>query len=48
MVGKGPYIRVDGHAVVVQNHDQRLTGGSGIVEPLIRESAGECAVSNQG
>ena len=40
-------IAVDRHAVVVQNHDERLAARTRIVESLIGEAAGERAVANQ-
>ena len=40
-------IAVDRHAVVVQNHDERLAGRTRIVESLIGKAAGERAVADQ-
>ena len=34
-------VAVDGHTVVVEDNDQRLAGGAGVVEPLIGKAAGE-------
>ncbi|KAF5066127.1 hypothetical protein DSECCO2_266720 [anaerobic digester metagenome] len=48
MAAHRPHVGVDGHAVVIQNHDQRLLGGSGVVQPLIGESAGQRPVPDQG
>ena len=41
------HILADGHTVVVQNHDQRLTGASGIVHSLESKAAGERGVAHQ-
>ena len=41
------HILTDGHTVVVQNHDQRLTGASGIVHSLESKAAGERGVAHQ-
>ena len=46
--GHGPHIGVDGHAVVVQNHDQGLAGGPGVIQPLIGQSPGEGPVADKG
>ncbi|MPM75994.1 hypothetical protein SDC9_122989 [bioreactor metagenome] len=42
-----PHVGVDGHAVVVQNHDQRLSGGPGVVQSLIGQTSGQRSVSDQ-
>ena len=47
MVGNRPYIGVDGHTVVVEDHDQMLPGRTGVVQTFIGEAAGQCAVSDQ-
>lgn len=44
----GSHIGADGHAVVIENHDQRFPRGSGIVEALVGKSAGQGTVSDQG
>ena len=41
------HIGVDGHAVVIQDHDQRLPGGAGVVEPLIGKAPREGPVPDQ-
>ena len=41
-------VAVDGHTVVVEDHDQRLAGGAGVVEPLVSKTAGERAVADEG
>ncbi|MPM56720.1 hypothetical protein SDC9_103534 [bioreactor metagenome] len=43
-----PHIGVNGHAVVVQNHNQRFFGGSCIVQPLIGKSAGQRPIPDKG
>ena len=48
MVRNGAHIGVDGHAVVVQNDDQVLPGGPGVVQSLIGKAAGQGAVADQG
>ena len=40
-------IAVDRHAVVVQDHDERLTGRTRVVESLVGKAAGERAVADQ-
>ena len=47
MVRNGAHIGVDGHAVVVQNDDQVLLGGPGVVQALIGKAAGQGAVADQ-
>ena len=47
MGGHGSHVGVDGHAVVVEDHDQRLPGGPGIVEPLVGKAAGKGTVSDE-
>ena len=47
VLGKSTHVGVDGHAVVVENYNQRFPGGSGVIEPLISQPAGESTVSNQ-
>ena len=41
------HILADRHTVVVQNHDQRLTGASGIVHTLESKATGERGVAHQ-
>ena len=41
-------VAVDGHTVVVEDNDQRLAGGAGVVESLIGKAAGERAVADEG
>ena len=48
MSGHGSHIGVDGHAVVIEDHDQRLPGGTGIVESLVGKTAGKGTVSDEG
>ena len=48
MGGHGPHVGVDGHAVVVENDDQRLPGGPGVVEALVGQAAGQGAVADKG
>ena len=43
----GPDVGIDGHSVVVQNHDQRLMGSSGVVQALIGKSAGQRPVADE-
>ena len=45
--GHGAHVGVDGHAVVVQNDDQRFPGGAGVVEALVGKAAGQRAVSDE-
>ena len=40
-------IAVDRHAVVVQDHDERLAGRTRVVESLVGKAAGERAVADQ-
>ena len=40
-------IRRDGHAVVIQNDDHGLAGGSGVIQPLKAETAAQCTVTDQ-
>ena len=40
-------IAVDRHAVVVQNHDERLAARTRVVKPLVGKTAGERAVADQ-
>ena len=47
MAGHTAHIGVDGHAVVVENDDQRLAGGAGVVEPLEAESAAQRTVTDK-
>ena len=47
MIGNRPYIGVDGHTVVVEDHDQMLPGRTGVVQTFIGKAAGQRAVSNQ-
>ena len=47
MARHGPHIGVDRHAVIVEQNDQRLTGGSGIVQALIGKAAGERTIADQ-
>ena len=46
--GQAAHVGVDGHAVVVEDHDQRLAAGSGVVEPLEAQTAAHGAVADQG
>ena len=46
--GKGPHVGINGHAVVIEEHDQRFSGGPGVVKPLVGKAAGESAVSDEG
>ncbi len=48
MGGHGPHVGVDGHAVVVQNDNQGLSRGPGVVQPLVSQPPGEGSVSNEG
>jgi len=48
MPGQPPHIGCNGHAIVVEDHDQRLAAGSGVVEPLKAQSAAHGAVADQG
>ena len=48
MRGHGPHIGVDGHAVVIQNNDEGLSGGPGVVESLVCKAAGQGAITNEG
>ena len=41
-----PYIGVNGHAVVVEDHNQGLPGGPGVVESLIGQAAGHGSVTD--
>ena len=43
-----PHVGIDGHAVVVEDDDQRLSAGAGVVQPLIGQPAGEGTVPDQG
>ena len=47
MAADRPHIGRNGHAVVIENHDHRLTGSAGIVQPLKAETAAQCAVTDQ-
>ena len=40
-------VAVDGHAVVVQDDDQRLTARARIVQPLVGKAAGKRAVADE-
>ena len=46
--GQAAHVGVDGHAVVVEDHDQRLAAGSGVVEPLEAQTAAHGTVADQG
>ena len=48
MGGHGPHIGVDGHAVVVEDDDERLPRGPGVVEALVGKAAGQGAVPDEG
>ena len=48
MLGDTADIRSNGHAVVVQNDDQRLIALPGVVQALIGHAAGHRAVAQQG
>ncbi len=48
MGGHGPHVEVDGHAVVVQNDNQGLAGGPGVVQPLVGQPSGEGPVADEG
>ena len=48
VAGNAAHIGGDGHGIVIEDHDQRLRTGSGVVQPLIAEAAGEGAVAQQG
>ena len=41
-------VAVDGHAVVIQNDNERLAGRAGVVQPLVGKAAGKRAVTNEG
>ena len=41
------HIGVDGHTVVVEDHDQRLTGGARIVKSLKAQPAAQRTVTDQ-
>ena len=48
MGGHAPHVGVDGHAVIVENHHQRLSGGPRVIEPLVGQAASEGPVPDQG
>ena len=43
----GAYVGIDGHAVIVDDHDDRLAGGTGVVQAFVGHTAGEGAVADQ-
>ena len=47
MRGHGPYIWIYGHPVVVQDDDQRLARCTGIVQPLIGQTACQSTIPDQ-
>ena len=47
MAAKPAHIRPDGHAVVIQNDDHRLAGGTGIIKPFKAEAAGHGSVADK-
>ena len=48
MAGDAAHIPPDGHAVVVEDDDQRFAGGAGVVQALIGQAAGQGAVADDG
>ncbi len=48
MEGHGPYILIDGHTVIIQNHDQRFSGRPCIIQPFVGQPSGQSAVADQG
>ena len=48
MLADGAHIGVDGHAVVIEDDDEGLAGGSGVVESLVGKAAGEGPVPDEG
>ena len=48
MLADGAHVGVDGHAVVVEDDDEGLAGGSGVVESLVGKAAGEGPVPDEG
>ena len=47
MCGHAAHIGIDGHAVVVENHHQPLSGRARVVEPLISQPSGESPIPQQ-
>ena len=47
MAADRAHIGSDGHAVVIQNDDHGLAGGSGVIQPLKAETAAQCTVTDQ-
>ena len=48
MAADRAHVGCDGHAVVIQNDDHGLAGGSGIIQPLKAETAAQRTVTDQG
>ena len=47
MPGHAAYVGGDGHAVIIQYHDQGLPTGAGVIQALIGQAAGQSAVTHQ-
>ena len=48
MPGHPAHIGVDGHPVIVQNHDHRLVRGPGVIQSLEAQTAAQGSVADQG
>ena len=48
MLGNAAHVAADGHAVVIEQDDDRFTGLSRIVETLVGKTACQRAVADQG
>ena len=48
MLGQAAHTAVNRHGIVVQDHHQRLSADSSVVQSLVNHAAGGCAVAQQG